>query len=151
MIGAQALQGVSTTHPIPTAAAIVVIAMATFFAPFFGYKVVHAYERYSWIPIAIIFFIILGISAKHMDSGSVISTVDAKGHVLSFGAVVFGSGIGWSSNAAGEWASSSRMILFISLRLHRSHGRDCVRRQNLLAQLSRSIILTVSSSTLFFS
>ena len=105
IVGAQTLQAVSTAHRIPTAAAIVVIAVATFIAPFFGYKVVHAYERYSWIPIAIIFFIILGLSAKNMDSGSVISPVDARGDVLSFGAAIFGFGIGWSSYAAGKWAS----------------------------------------------
>jgi hypothetical protein len=83
----------------------------TFFAPFFGYKVVHTYERYAWIPVAIIFFIVLGLSAKHMDLGSVVSPIDASGGVLSFGAAVFGFGIGWSSYAAGEWE-----FLFSNLR-----------------------------------
>lgn len=92
----------STTHQIPVAAAIVIIAVLTFFAPFFGYKVVHTYERYSWIPVAIIFLIVLGLSAKHMDLGSVTSPVDVTGGVLSFGAAIFGFGIGWSSYAAGE-------------------------------------------------
>ncbi|KAF8488734.1 permease for cytosine/purines, uracil, thiamine, allantoin-domain-containing protein [Gautieria morchelliformis] len=117
IVGAQALQAVSTTHQIPVAAAIVIIAVLTFFAPFFGYKVVHTYERYSWIPVAIIFFIVLGLSVKHMDLGSVTSPVDATGGVLSFGAAIFGFGIGWSSYAADytvrmeETASSTKIFL----------------------------------------
>ncbi|KAF8591678.1 hypothetical protein K439DRAFT_1644055 [Ramaria rubella] len=116
IVGAQALQAVSTTHQIPVSAAIVIIAVLTFFAPFFGYKVVHAYERYSWIPVAIIFFIMLGMSVKYMDMGSVISS-EATGDVLSFGAAIFGFGIGWSSYAADytvhmeENASSIKIFL----------------------------------------
>ena len=37
-----------------------------------------------------------------MDLGSVTSPVDVTGGVLSFGAAIFGFGIGWSSYAAGE-------------------------------------------------
>lgn len=102
IVGAQALRAVSTTNKIPVAAAIIIIAVLTFFAPFFGYKVVHTYERYSWIPVTIIFFIVLGLSTRYMDLGSVVSPVDVTSGVLSFGAAVFGFGIGWSSYAAGK-------------------------------------------------
>lgn len=102
-MGSQALRAVSTTHQIPTAVAIIIIAILSFLAPFFGYKVVHTYERYAWIPIAIIFFIMLGLSAKYMDLGSVSSDENVTGGVLSFGAAVFGFGIGWCSYAAGKF------------------------------------------------
>ncbi|KAF8523798.1 permease for cytosine/purines, uracil, thiamine, allantoin-domain-containing protein [Hysterangium stoloniferum] len=97
---AQTLRAASPTNQIPTAAAIVIMAMLTFFTPFFGYKVVHAYERYAWIPVAIIFFIILGFSAKYMDLGNVTSDTVVTGDVLRFGAAVFGFGISWSACSA---------------------------------------------------
>ncbi|GJJ09156.1 hypothetical protein Clacol_003378 [Clathrus columnatus] len=100
IVGAQALRAVSTTHQIPTAVAIIIISILSFLAPFFGYKVVHTYERYAWIPIAIIFLIMLGFSAKYMDLGSVTSDEDVTGSVLSFGAAIFGFGVGWCSYAA---------------------------------------------------
>ncbi|KIJ41962.1 hypothetical protein M422DRAFT_68139 [Sphaerobolus stellatus SS14] len=99
IVGAQTLKAVSQTHELPIAAGVVIIAVLTFFAPFFGYKVVHTYERYAWLPIAVIFFIILGLTVKFMDMGSVTAT-GATGDVLSFGAAIFGFGIGWSSYAA---------------------------------------------------
>jgi purine-cytosine permease-like protein len=49
---------------MPGWAGIVVIAAATFLITLFGYKVVHAYERYSWIPCFIIFLIVLGEFAR---------------------------------------------------------------------------------------
>jgi purine-cytosine permease-like protein len=68
--GALVLRAVSTASQpkIPTAAAIVIIGVLTLIPSFIGYRYVHAYERYSWIPMGIIFFIVLGLSAKYMDS-----------------------------------------------------------------------------------
>ena len=67
----------------------------------FGYRQVHLYERYAWIPVCIIFIISLGLSAKHYESGGFAGSgpVEAGG-VLSFGASVVGFGLGWSSLAA---------------------------------------------------
>jgi purine-cytosine permease-like protein len=31
-----------------------------------GYKYVHIYEKWSWIPTAITFFVVLGCAAKHL-------------------------------------------------------------------------------------
>jgi purine-cytosine permease-like protein len=52
---------------VPTVAAIVIIGVLTLIPSFIGYRHVHTYERYSWIPIAIVFLIVLGLSAKYMD------------------------------------------------------------------------------------
>lgn len=103
IVGGQTLRAVSTTHQIPEAAAIVIIAVLTMIFALFGYRYVHLYERYTWIPISVIFLISLGLSAKYMDSGAFAGSgpVEAAS-VLSFGASIVGFGLGWSSLAAGE-------------------------------------------------
>jgi purine-cytosine permease-like protein len=64
--GALILRAVSNPgQPIvPSAIAIVIIAVLTLVPSFVGYRYVHAYERYSWIPMTIIFIIALGLSVK---------------------------------------------------------------------------------------
>lgn len=92
----------STTHQIPEAAAIVIIALLTMVFALFGYRYVHLYERYTWIPVVIIFFVSLGLSAKYMFSGPFAGSGPVEaGSVLSFGASIVGFGLGWSSLAAG--------------------------------------------------
>jgi len=58
IVGAQLLNAVNSD--MPGWAGILVIAAATFFVTLFGYKIVHAYEFWSWIPSFIIFLIVLG-------------------------------------------------------------------------------------------
>ncbi|KAH8109158.1 permease for cytosine/purines, uracil, thiamine, allantoin-domain-containing protein [Phellopilus nigrolimitatus] len=101
IVGGQALRAVSSTHQIPEAAAIVVIALLTATFALFGYRYVHLYERYSFLPVVVIFIISLGLSAKYMDSGAFAASgpVEAA-NILSFGAALVGFGIGWSSLAA---------------------------------------------------
>ena len=87
---------------IPSAAAIVIIAILTLVPSFIGYRYVHAYERYSWIPVTIAFLIVLGLAAPYFDSGGwgdAPSNVTAAS-VLSFGSTIVGYGLGWSSLAA---------------------------------------------------
>ncbi|KAJ3733283.1 permease for cytosine/purines, uracil, thiamine, allantoin-domain-containing protein [Lentinula guzmanii] len=81
IVGAQTLRAVSTSHQIPTAAAIVVIAIGTILVSFMDIQ-------YAWVPVAIIFIIYLGQIARFTESdfgGS--GTVEA-GNVISFGATV---------------------------------------------------------------
>jgi len=101
IVGGQTLRAVSQYHQIPEAAAIIVIAVLTVIFALFGYRWVHLYERYSWIPVAIIFFIVLGLSAKYMDAGDFTGSGETEAaSILSFGASIVGFGIGWSSLAA---------------------------------------------------
>lgn len=91
----------STTHQIPTAAAIVIIAVLTMFFALFGYRYVHLYERYAWMPVVVIFIIALGLSAKYMDSTPFAGSGPVEaGSVLSFGARIVGFGPGWAGLAA---------------------------------------------------
>jgi len=100
IVGAQLFNAVNSN--VPGWAGIIVIAAATFLVTLFGYKVVHTYERYSWIPCFIIFLIVLGEFA-HSGKFENISMGVGKseaGAALSFAASVFGFGTGWTSYAA---------------------------------------------------
>ncbi|KAI4216547.1 MAG: hypothetical protein LQ351_001036 [Letrouitia transgressa] len=100
IVGAQLLNAVN--NDVPGYAGIIIIAAATFLVTLFGYKVVHYYEFYSWIPSFIIFLIVLGEFAHSgafvnlpMHSGNA-----EAGSVLSYAASVFGFATGWTSYAA---------------------------------------------------
>lgn len=123
IVGGQTLQAVSTTHQIPEAAAIIIIALLTMVFALFGYRYVHMYERYTWLPVSIIFLISLGLSAKYMVSGPFSGTGSYEAaDILSFGASIAGFGLGWSSLAAGAWLffrSQALSRLTFGYRLHR--------------------------------
>ena len=95
------------------------IAACTFIVTLFGYKVVHAYEFYSWIPCFIIFLIVLGEFAHSGQFYNIPLSVGASeiGSALSFGASVFGFATGWTSYAADytvyQPANSSRTRVFL--------------------------------------
>lgn len=100
IVGAQLINAVNTN--VPGYAGIIIIAAATWIVTVFGYKVVHAYEFWSWIPSFIIFLIVLGefahsgrFSNLPMQTGS-----SEIGSILSFASSVFGFGTGWTSYAA---------------------------------------------------
>lgn len=100
IVGAQLLHAINSD--LPGWAGIIIIAAGTFIITCFGYRVVHYYEMFSWIPCLIIFLIVLGVFAHSgdfsnlpMGSGSV-----EAGSILSFAASVFGFATGWTSYAA---------------------------------------------------
>ena len=57
IVGAQLIHAVNGN--VPGFAGVLIIAIATFIVTLFGYKIVHAYEFWSWIPCFIVFLIIL--------------------------------------------------------------------------------------------
>lgn len=100
IVGAQLINAVN--NDVPGWAGILIIAVCTFIVTLFGYKVVHIYEFWSWIPTFIIFLIVLGTFAH---SGAFVNLpwavgTSELGGVLSFGATVFGFATGWTSYAA---------------------------------------------------
>ena len=117
IVGAQLINAVNTN--VPGYAGIIIIAAATWLITVFGYKVVHVYEFWSWIPSLIIFLIVLGEFAhsgrfSNLPTGS--GSTEA-GSVLSFAASVFGFGTGWTSYAADytvyQPVSVSRIKVFV--------------------------------------
>ncbi|KIK56239.1 hypothetical protein GYMLUDRAFT_247991 [Collybiopsis luxurians FD-317 M1] len=99
-VGVQTLRAVSTSHQIPVAAGLVVIAVATIAVSFMGYRFVHLYEQYCWVPVAVIFLIFLGQIARFTENDFGGSGNVEAGNVLSFGATVAGYALAWGSCAA---------------------------------------------------
>ena len=100
IVGAQLLHAVNTD--VPGWAGIIVIAAGTFFITCFGYKIVHIYEFWAWIPCFIVFLIVLG---EFAHSGNFVnipmpSGGPETGSILSFAASIFGFATGWTSYAA---------------------------------------------------
>ena len=61
IVGAQLINAVN--NDVPGWAGILIIALCTVLVTLFGYKIVHAYEFWSWIPTFIVFLIVLGTFA----------------------------------------------------------------------------------------
>ncbi|KAI1827143.1 purine-cytosine permease [Xylaria intraflava] len=101
IVGAQLLHAVNNS--VPGYAGVLIIAFSTLVIGTFGYKLVHTYERWSWIPCFIVFLIVLGVFAHsgHFNADLPLATGPAEaGAVLSFAASIFGFGTGWTSFSA---------------------------------------------------
>jgi len=86
---------------IPQQVGILVIALLTTLLSIYGYKYIHRYERYAWIPMAAIFFILLGVAVPNLH---IIPTppwgIAELASFISFGGAIYGFSTGWSSYAA---------------------------------------------------
>lgn len=117
IVGAQLLNTVNSD--VPGWAGIIIIAACTFFVTLFGYKIVHVYEFWSWIPCFIVFLILLGQFAHSGAFYNVPMGVGSSeiGGILSFAASVFGFATGWTSYAADytvyQPANTSRVKAFL--------------------------------------
>lgn len=104
IVGAQLLAAINPgPHALPGWAGILIIALSTLFITTFGYRFVHAYERWSWIPVLVIFCIVAGEFGASGKFNSLLPLSGGKseaGLVLSFAASVFGFATGWTSMAA---------------------------------------------------
>ncbi|GAC1391908.1 MAG: cytosine permease [Ktedonobacteraceae bacterium] len=92
-----ALSGGAIALPV----AILVIAALTTIVSIFGYKHIHSYARYAWIPVAIIFLILMVLAGPKVSiiPTPVLSIVEIASFI-SFGGAVYGFAAGWSSYAA---------------------------------------------------
>ncbi len=101
IIGGQLIAALSSGR-VPSWAGILILAVLTTLVSIFGYRYVHRYERWAWIPMAVIFAIMFFVAAPHF-SIAVSSNTTAAAEIaalLSFGGAVFGFAVGWSSYAA---------------------------------------------------
>jgi NCS1 nucleoside transporter family len=100
LIAAEILTGLSDGH-LPIAFGVLVIAGLTTGVSIYGYRYVHLYERYAWLPMAVIFLFLAATVLPHMRIvPSASSGLREFAGWISFGGVVFGAAIGWSSYAA---------------------------------------------------
>lgn len=120
IIGVSALQAVGagdTQNSLPTAVATLIIALLTGGIALWGYRYVHLYERWSPVPIAIIFVIIIGQAGRYFSTGVGGMGAGEAADVLSFAAAISGFGLGWGSLAAdytvNQPAESSTLKTFV--------------------------------------
>jgi NCS1 nucleoside transporter family len=81
----------------PLAVGVILIAILSLLVALFGYKVIHQYERYSWILMIILFCIVAGLGAKNFSNIPMPSGNAEMASVLSFGGAVFGFAVAWVS------------------------------------------------------
>ena len=101
IIGGQLVAALSGGK-VPSWAGILILAILTTLVSIYGYRYVHRYERYAWIPMAVIFAIMLIVAAPHFHivASSNTTTAAEIAALLSFGGAVYGFATGWSSYAA---------------------------------------------------
>lgn len=100
IVGAQLFHAVNPD--VPGWAGIIIIAAGTGIITLFGYRVVHLYQQWSWIPGFIVMLIVLGEFAHsgQFRSLALKSGSAEAGSILSFAASIFGNSTGWSTYAA---------------------------------------------------
>lgn len=100
VVGSQIISALSD-EAVPTWLSILGLAALTTAVSVYGYKYVHRYERFAWIPMAAVFVIVFLVSKEQM--AIVPTPVWNMAHVaslVSFGGAVFGFATSWSSYAA---------------------------------------------------
>ncbi|KAK9470906.1 permease for cytosine/purines, uracil, thiamine, allantoin-domain-containing protein [Dipodascopsis tothii] len=101
IVGAQMLHTIGSSHNVPPWAGVLIITLLAFTLTLFGYKIVHNYEKYCWIPT----FIILIIICVRLHKSGAFTTGELKtgqaeiGAVLTFGSILFGGTAGWATFA----------------------------------------------------
>ncbi len=100
IVGGQLVVSLSN-HIIPLWAGVLIIAVLTTLVSIYGYRYVHRYERYAWIPMAVMFFImfIVGVPHFRITATPAFSIAEVAGFI-TFGGAVYGFATGWTSYAA---------------------------------------------------
>ena len=96
IVGGQVIESLSDGK-CPLVVGVILIAIISLIVALFGYKVVHYFERFSWIVMIILFSIVAGLDAKHFYNAPMVSGSAESSSVLSFGGAVFGFAVGWIS------------------------------------------------------
>ncbi|WFD28993.1 hypothetical protein MNAN1_004012 [Malassezia nana] len=116
--GGLALIAVADGH-LSVAVGIIIIAVFSLFIGMLGLRVIMLYERFAWMVFFIIFMIIFGESAKHVDNRTPTSISDSEfsGVILTLLAIVYGSSASWATIASDYYvlypANVNRVKVFI--------------------------------------
>lgn len=74
---------------------IVITAVVGLVVSFMGYKVLHLYELYSWVPTLIALLIALGVGGKNLHLQQITEAPSAH-TILSFGSIVISFTTAWT-------------------------------------------------------
>ncbi|KAH0171237.1 cytosine-purine permease, partial [Aureobasidium melanogenum] len=101
VVGGESLSAITHGHLTPDVG-IVVIAILAMLVCFCGFKILHRYERFAWIPALVAIVIATGTGGKHLSNQAVYPAPEAS-TVLSFAALIAGFLIPWAA-LAGDFA-----------------------------------------------
>lgn len=99
VVGGQCLSAVSDGSLTPTAG-IVIIALLSLLISFCGFRVLHYYETYAWIPALIMITIAAGCGGDGLKKQAVPEEPPTAALVLSFGMIVASYMIPWACIAS---------------------------------------------------
>ncbi len=105
---------------IPRQVGILVITIVTTLVTIYGYRYVHRYQRYAWVPMAIIFFLLLVSAGPHIALVSTPALNIAEiASFVSFGGAVYGYAVGWAPYASDynvnqPEATSARRVFWLT-------------------------------------
>ncbi|KAF2818557.1 hypothetical protein CC86DRAFT_375758 [Ophiobolus disseminans] len=99
IIGGQALSAVKSGETISATVGIVIIAILALGIAFCGFKVLHHYERWAWIPALIALIIATGCGGNSL-SQQVEAVPATAPQILSFGGLVAGFMLPWAALAS---------------------------------------------------
>ncbi|EDZ72602.1 YER056Cp-like protein, partial [Saccharomyces cerevisiae AWRI1631] len=108
-------------HVCPIWAGCLIIIGGTVLVTFFGYSVIHAYEKWSWVPNFAVFLVIIAQLSRSgkFKGGEWVGGATTAGGVLSFGSSIFGFAAGWTTYAADYTVympkSTNKYKIFFSL------------------------------------
>lgn len=100
---AQILSIVNRPHNCPPWAGCLILLGSTVIVTFMGYKIVHLYEKWAWVPCLFVYFVIIArltISKKFSYGSNTGNYKTTTGDALSFGATIFSFAAGWAPYAA---------------------------------------------------
>jgi NCS1 nucleoside transporter family len=99
IIGGQALSAVKNGETISATVGIVIIALLALVIAFFGFRVLHHYERWAWIPALMALIIATGCGGKGLGQQAEVPAATAP-QILSFGGLVAGFMLPWAALAS---------------------------------------------------
>ncbi|KAG2188208.1 hypothetical protein INT44_000960 [Umbelopsis vinacea] len=105
VLGGQTLASINNT--LPLTAGIIIVALCALIICFFGYDLLHIYERYAYIVITIIVIMLFALGGSSpagydlvAQSANEPTGANLAANILSFGGIMFGAVSGWSPVAA---------------------------------------------------
>lgn len=86
----------------PPWAGCLILVLCSIIVTFFGYNIIHTFEKYSWISNMVGFIAIIARMAmsKTFTWGTTVGGPNSAGGVLSYGAAIYGFASGWTTYAS---------------------------------------------------
>ncbi|KAF2861568.1 cytosine-purine permease [Piedraia hortae CBS 480.64] len=98
VLGGQTLSAVGGGSLSPTVG-IVIVALVSMIVCFCGFRILHLYERYAWIPALIAIIVATGVGGHQLHRQAKVESIPASA-VLSFAGLIAGYVVPWAALAS---------------------------------------------------